>query len=215
VKPLIVQPLEFEESILLEWKRGHYEMLSKLPESSFLRRILDQKIRNRTRLGRRFFGEALVATSVTHEQGWFGSFKWMSSWPRRSGSEYASEYRAALMSNFPNVSDLPSKSFALRRLLGGKKPVPPDLWLIVNGEHRFIEVKLPGDVLRPTQVAGLALIATCLSEKKTLSVWLYNLYPEGSRPAPISERMLAMYREFCEICRRANKSFQPTRNPRG
>lgn len=207
--------MAFPESILLEWKRGHYEMLSKLPESSFLRQILERKIRNRTHLGRRFFGEALVATSVTHEQGWFGSFKWMSSWPRRSSSKYGSEYREALMSNFPNVSDLPSKSFALRRLLGGKKPVPPDLWLIVNGENRFIEVKLPGDVLRPTQVAGLALIATCLSARKALSVWLYNLYPEGARPAPIPDGALAMYREFCKICTRANKSLQPTQHPRG
>ncbi len=70
MKSLHVQPLAFPEGKLLEWKQGNYEMLARLPGSSFLRRILDEKARNRSRLGRRFFGEAFVATSIDHEQGW-------------------------------------------------------------------------------------------------------------------------------------------------
>ncbi len=185
-------------------------MLAGLPPSSFIRRILEEKVRNRKRIGRRFFGEAFVATNIAHEQGWYGSFKWLTSWPIRSGS-YAGEYRAALSGTFPFVIDLPTKAFELSRLLEGKNPVPPDLWLVVNGEHRFIEVKMPGDVLRPTQVAGLALIATCLSRKNDVSVWVYNLYPDGGLPDEIPASIQAMYREFCEICGQPNKRLQPTR----
>jgi hypothetical protein len=36
----------------------------------------------------------------------------------------------------------------------GIKPVPPDLWLIDRqGNHRFIEVKLPGDRLQLSVLA--------------------------------------------------------------
>ena len=51
----------------------------------------------------------------------------------------------------------------------------PDLWLVINGEHRFIEVKLPKDELAPRQFAGLALLANCLASEKAVSVMLVNL----------------------------------------
>jgi hypothetical protein len=210
VKPLQVQPLAFPESELLRWKKGNYEILARSRASSFLKQILDEKARNRSRPGRRFFGEAFVATRVDHEEGWYGSFKWLTSLSPKRGSAYAKEYRAALKDAFPSVSDLPSRALALCDPLEGKKPVPPDLWLIVNGEHQFIEVKLPGDDIRSTQIAGLALIATCLSRRSDVSVWLYNLYPEGGRPDAVPESVQAMYSKFCGICRRPNKRLHPT-----
>jgi hypothetical protein len=199
--------LAFPKSKLLQWEQGKYEMLGQLKAWSFLKRILDEKVHNRRRPGRRFFGETFVATNVSHEKGWYGSFKWLISWPARQSSGYAGEYRAALKDAFPSVSKIPPKALGLRKLLVGKKPVPPDLWLIVNGEHRFIEVKLPGDTIRPTQIAGLAVIATCLPSKENVSVWLYNLHPEGERPDPIPNIIQAQYKEFCKACRRPNKHF--------
>ena len=76
----------------------------------------------------------------------------------------------------------------------------------MNGEHRFIEVKLPGDPIRSTQIAGLALISARLSSKNGVSVWLYNLYPEGGKPDPIPEKVHAQYKEFYKICSRRTRS---------
>ncbi len=203
---LRAQPLAYPEKELLRWKEGNYEMLARLHASPFLKRILCEKLRNRKRPGRRFFGEAFVAAHVDHQAGWYGSFKWLTYWPVKESSPYAAEYRAALKDAFPSAPDISRKSLLLARLLNGKKPVPPDLWLIVNGEHRFIEVKLPGDSIHPTQIAGLAIIATCLARDANLSVWIYNLYPEGGRADPISASVRMLYNQICDICTQPNSS---------
>jgi hypothetical protein len=202
VKPLQIKTLTFSESELLEWKRGNYEMLTRSKASPFLKRILIEKARRRP--GRRFFGEAFVATRIEHERGWYGSFKWLTS-SATGTSAHAKEYRAALLESFPAVSNLPSRASILRELLQNKKPVPPDLWLVVNGAHQFIEVKLPQDSIRLTQIAGLALIATCLSSAKNISVWIYSLSPEGSQPSPIPTNIQAMYQRFCSTCSRRSR----------
>ena len=201
---LQIESLAYPRALLDHWVSGDYSLTSKLPESSFLQRILQQKIRNRGRLGRRFFGETFVATRLAHENGWFGSFKWLSSWPRTDGSPYATEYRAALAHHFPTVSSISLRGIQLRRYLHGKKPMPPDLWLIVNGVHHFIEVKLPGDSIRPTQIAGLALIATCLSHRPRASVCVYNLHPEGHEPRAVPARVHEQYKHFFDVCKRLN-----------
>ncbi len=199
---LRVETLAFPEADLLAWRRGDYALLDQLPPSSFIRRILDERIRNRPP-GRRFFGEAFVAVHVSHRAGWYGSFKWLTSWPPAGRSPYAAEYRRALSEAFPHVTALQDDALALCPHLAGKRPVPPDLWLCVNGEHRFIEVKLPGDSIRPTQIAGLAAIATCLSNKdQAVSVWVYNLYPSTERPRPIPSRVHTEFQRFCHACRR-------------
>jgi hypothetical protein len=207
---LHVESLPYPEAMLNQWRRGNYKLTRELPESSFLRRILHEKIRNRIKLGRRFFGETFVATRVAHDNGWYGSFKWLSSWPATDGSPYAAEYRAALKKHFPAVSEISLSGMPLREHLEGKKPMPPDLWLFVNGAHQFIEVKLPGDSIRSSQIAGLALIATCLSGKRPVSVCVYNLYPEGHTPTPVPTRVHAQYEEFCNICRRPNPAMEPS-----
>ena len=63
----------------------------------------------------------------------------------------------------------------LSQRLGGQKPVAPDLWLLANGEHRFIEVKLPGDCLRAPQYAGLALLAAHLPSARPIAVSVVTL----------------------------------------
>ena len=201
---LHVESLSFPESLLDQWKRGDYSLVRQLPARSFLRRILTEKIRNRSKLGRRFFGETYLATHVKPENGWYGSFKWLSSWPATDGSPYATEYRAALKKFFPSVSGISLHGMALREHLEGKKPMPPDLWLVVDGAHRFIEVKLPGDLIRPSQIAGLALIATWLSSSHPVSVWIYNLYSEGGKPKVVPARVDRQFADFCDICKQAN-----------
>jgi hypothetical protein len=207
VSPLHIETLAFPESELLKWKQGDYEMLVQSQASPFIKQILVEKLRRRSRRSRRFFGEAFVAASVQHEKGWYGSFKWLTS--RTEGRDghafgYAGQYRAALRDHFPSALELPLKAAALCELLEGKKPVPPDLWLIVNGEHRFIEVKLPGDRIRDTQIAGLALIASCLSTDSDVSAWVFNLHPQDGPANAIPAGVEEMYQKFCRVCKRPN-----------
>jgi len=122
MRTLQVELMAFPEAALHQWKQGGYKGLAKLPASSFLRRILHEKIHNRAKLGRRFFGEAFVATHVDHEDGWYGSFKWLTSWPAKDGSPYGAEYRAALKEHFPSVSDISLRAVALREHLAGRNP---------------------------------------------------------------------------------------------
>jgi hypothetical protein len=207
---LHIESLSYPEAMLNQWRRGNRRLTRELPKASFLRRILCEKIRNRGKLDRRFFGETFVATRVAHEDGWYGSFKWLSSWPATDGSRYATEYRAALKKHFPAVSEISLSGMPLREHLEGKKPMPPDLWLFVNGAHQFIEVKLPGDSIRPSQIAGLAQIATCLSGTRPVSVWIYNLYPERHRPTPVPTTVQVHYEKFCYICRQPNPTMEPS-----
>jgi hypothetical protein len=81
-----------------------------------------------------------------------------------------SEFAAALQEHFgqEKLEHLQSASHRLFKEhedeLGGSLPVAPDLWLIIDGVHHFIECKLPHDTLAPHQIAGLALIAKHLGE---------------------------------------------------
>ena len=82
--------------------------------------------------------------------------------------------------------------------MNGKKPVPPDLWLIdAHANHRFIEVKLPGDKIKPHQLAGLALIASCLSAPTPISVEIVELVPVGSKAPRSSGSEKQTFDEFC------------------
>lgn len=120
VPPLEIETLAFPESELLRWKQGDYRMLLDSQASLFLKSILVEKARNRSRPSRRFFGEAYVASQVRHKRGWYGSFKWLTTSTPTSGSHYASEFRAALNRAFPSVSSLPAKAVGLRQPLDGK-----------------------------------------------------------------------------------------------
>ena len=117
MKALQVESLAFPGVILDQWRDGDYKLTRKLRRGSFLQRILEHKIHNRKTLGRRFFGEAFVATRVGHEGGWYGSFKWLTSWPVRGGSPYGVEFRAALKEHFPSALELSSGALALRERL--------------------------------------------------------------------------------------------------
>lgn len=82
-----------------------------------------------------------------------------------------------------------------------RKPVAPDLWLAAkNGSHRFIEVKLPDrrDTIGESQLAGLAVIATCLGSAHVVSVELFNVHCEREKPSD-SQRENEEFEKFCGI----------------
>jgi hypothetical protein len=68
------------------------------------------------------------------------------------------------------------------------------LWLIVDGQHHFIEVKLAGDSVKPHQIAGLALLANCLQSERQVIVRVINLDSTRSQFASYQEKVQGMVR---------------------
>ena len=189
-------------------------MLDRLKEPSDIKDILKERLRERSRHNQRFFGEAFVATNVPHERGWYSSYKWLTA-PKWTGvgalTKKEGEFRKALKASFPSLARLQRAALAMKPHLGGKKPVAPDLWLISGRHHHFIEVKLPRDAPRPTQTAGLALIAKFLRRDAYFTVSIYSLEQEGKRKAAraicrAAEREAAEREAFDRFFRMARSS---------
>jgi hypothetical protein len=173
---LRVETLTFTEAERQRWREGHDDMLLDSSASPFLKRVLTKKHAVRPN---RFFGEAFVASHIPHDEGYYSPFKWLtsSSWANSNelGATDSAEFKKALARHFPKLSQFQAKAAAVAKALGRAKPVAPDLWLVVNGEHQFIEVKLAKDELAEHQFAGLALIARYLPSEAPVSVILMNL----------------------------------------
>jgi hypothetical protein len=183
----VMLPMSYPPDLLKEWSMKHCRMLTASGACDYLKAILSGKVARRCG-GRRFFGEAYVAAQVKHQSGYYGSFKWLTNArfsndrPFRKGPTrtFQEELRTALLKHFGKrqLDRLRERAreFETR---SGVRPVAPDLWLIDRqGNHRFIEVKLPGDRIRPAQRAGLALIKSCLRTKTRLSIEVVDLKPE-------------------------------------
>jgi hypothetical protein len=184
--------MPYPESLLEAWKTGDYSMLTQSNASDYIKDILIFKAKARP--GRRFFGEAYIASRVEMKEGWYNSYKWLTAdkWISGDGLEptFGKPFHSALM-NYIGVDVLArlqenAIDFYNRhkeRCKDGnkyKKPVTPDLWIIdKEGGFRFIESKLPGDKIGPHQIAGLALIQAYLKVSVPVSVSIINLYPEN------------------------------------
>jgi hypothetical protein len=182
----------YPERLLQRWKDGHYDVLDDRRISRFIRDILQHKAfrrrESRLRKGRngdrRFFGEAYVASQIEHDTGWYGSFKWLTSplciTERKASGEYSQEFWAALRGYFQDcLPDVHERASRLYNLPDFRKPVPPDLWLVVGRTHQFIEVKLKGDHVRNSQIAGLAVITSCLCGVVPVSVGVVRAYSDS------------------------------------
>ena len=102
---LRIHHIRFSEAELRAWK-GDYALVKDCPKP--LKTILREKARNRP--GRRFFGEAKVAAaSLPYDEGWYGSFKWLTSsrWCREQTpmEGYQQKFRDALLRHFPNLCE--------------------------------------------------------------------------------------------------------------
>ncbi len=172
---LITSRLTYAQGLLDAWEAGNYEMLASSQACEHIKGIIDVKVDRRS--GTWFFGEAFVATEFEHEVGFYGSFKWLTnprfvdgkSFPNSFARKYQEAIRDALWEHFGadqlKMLQQVAVSFFKKHEVGylrGKQPVAPDLWLIDQASLRFIEVKLPGDWIKPHQLAGLALIGSCL-----------------------------------------------------
>ena len=70
---LTIWSRRFSEHDLRAWRERDYSLVKDCAEP--LKRTLSERAANRP--GRRFFGEAYVAATVPHQDGWYGSFKWL------------------------------------------------------------------------------------------------------------------------------------------
>ena len=196
---LTIVRLTYPQASLEAWKAQRYRMLTSSGASRFLKRILKKKASGRGGT-RRFFGEAYVAVNTPHTEGFYGSFKWLTNprfsdgrpFPDGQSSQYQKELRRALVKYFgtDQLVGLRKRAIAFRKRTG-IVPVPPDLWLIDRyGNHRFIEVKLPGDSIKDGQLAGLALIATSLFVTTRISVEIADLTPDYGESFRACRKML-------------------------
>jgi hypothetical protein len=187
--------LPYPESLLKAWRSGDYSMLTQSNASDYIKDILIFK--SKTRQGRRFFGEAYIASRIEMEEGWYNSFKWLTAdkWLSGDGlkTKFEKPFHDALMKHIGAdvLTRLQENAIGLynihkQRLINGekyKKPVAPDLWLIdKEGNFRFIESKLPGDTIGAHQIAGLALIGKYLKLSAPITVSIMHLYPENINP---------------------------------
>ena len=187
---------EFFPSVLLEkWKKGDHSFLDQSTASEFIKEFLIKKAK--VRPGKRFFGEAYIASTIRMADGWYSSYKWLTQSKWITGhsmkSEFEKRFHAALVEHFDedtlrtlqDKSNLLFKNYQNQFFHCGKyhKPVAPDLWLVDSeGTHFFLESKLPNDCIRASQVAGRALIAKHLNKSNQAHVSLISLCPENSKP---------------------------------
>jgi hypothetical protein len=182
--------IEYSKALLNAWKKGDYSMLTSSKASEFIKAILIKKAKKRP--GRRFFGEAYLASKMKMKYGWYISFKWLTSEKWLSGNglkpDFEKPFHDALIKyfSFDNLSNLQKESRAYFENNAGelnkRKPVAPDLWIIdENGNHRFIECKLPGDKIAPHQIAGLLLIKENLKDFSRILVSIVNLYSDSHK----------------------------------
>jgi hypothetical protein len=203
---LQIDMMSYPRILLSEWIRGDFSFLEHSRASDYIRRVLPAKAQERP--GRRFFGEAYIASRTEMKDGWYSSYKWLTSERWLSGHGLKSTdkklFQKVLMDHIGGnvLANLQHRAIRLfqhekRRLLG-RKPVVPDLWLIApDGTLTFIESKLEGDRVSPSQIAGLALIKKYVQEVKPTSVSIIKLQsdtrPQGKNDDTSLRDMFSMF----------------------
>ncbi len=212
---------DYPIDLLESWMGGKdYSMLESSLASKYLKDILIYKAtkRNKKKHSSWFFGEAYIASTTDMSDGWYNSFKWLTSnqWITGKGLEakFKKPFYNTLMTNISPqvVKNLQHKTDVLfenhkekfydPRKKKYHKPVAPDLWLICKDQYRFIESKLQmdnySDSAKPHQIAGLALIKKYLKVPNPVSVSIMYLYPRGSKPIK-DDGVERLFNEFYEI----------------
>lgn len=86
----------------------------------------------------------------------------------------------------------------------GVTSVAPDLWLLRNGEHWFVEAKIPPDDLADSRIAGMALIASQL--RGAMPVKVATIYlQEGTAPPRHPGNVQARFQVLCSAVSRFAK----------
>jgi hypothetical protein len=105
-------------------------MLTSSGASNYLKKIVAMKVA-RSGGGRRFFGEAYVATKITHIEGFYGSFKWLTNarfsddrpFPDGPTKGFKEQLRKALMKHFTKgqLKALRGRARKFKKRPGGRR----------------------------------------------------------------------------------------------
>ncbi len=179
--------MSFPPAFLERWRNGDYSLLTSGNIPSYIKQIIVYKAK--VRPGRRFFGEAFVAVSFSskNKDGFYCSYKWMTVKKWINGKGLKPEFEKPFYDGLhkyigtENLKEIQKRSNKYRESHDGNKPVASDLILIGNnGRLMFLEVKLPGDTIRPNQIPGLAILQSF--EPLNADVSIISLYPENATP---------------------------------
>ena len=114
---LRIEILTFREADRQRWRSGNDDMLEKSRASPFLKRVLAKKHLVRPT---RFFGEAFVASHMSHDEGYYCPFKWLTSraWADPSDLQATDGRNSSglLRGISPNSATFKPKRRRLRRL---------------------------------------------------------------------------------------------------
>ena len=189
--------MSFPAVFLERWRMGDYSLLTSANIPSYIKQIIFQKAK--VRPGRRFFGEAFVAVSFSSKikDGFYCSYKWMTAekWITEKGlkPEFEKPFYEGLHKYIgtENLKKIQTRSNKYRESHNGNRPVASDLILIGNnGRLMFLEIKLPGDTIRPNQIPGLAILKSF--EPLNADVRIISLYPEGKKRPEAKEYQVQM-----------------------
>jgi len=179
--------MSFPPEFLKKWRMGDYSMLTSANIPSYIKQIIVQKAK--VRPGRRFFGEAFVAISMSKEikDGFYCSYKWLTAEKWITGKGLKPEFEIPFYEGLHkyigtgNLKEIQKRSNKYRESHDGNRPVASDLILIDNKDRlMFLEIKLPRDTIRPNQIPGLAILKSF--EPLNADVSIISLYPENATP---------------------------------
>ncbi len=168
--------MSFPPAFLERWRNGDYSLLTSANISSYIKKIIVKKAKMRP--GRRFFGEAFVAVSMSKEikNGFYCSYKWMTAKKWITGKGLKPVFEKPFYDGLhkyigtENLKEIQKRSNKYRESHAGTRPVASDLILIGNnGRLMFLEVKFPGDTIRPNQIPGLAILKTFVEDNGVAS----------------------------------------------
>ena len=137
----------------------------------------------------RFFGKAFSAVSMSTENkdGFYNSYKWLTEKKWIPGKGLKPKFEKPFYDGLhkyigtENLKEIHKRSNKYRASHDGNKPIASDLILIGNnGKLMFLEIKLPGDTIRPNQIPGLAILKSF--EPLNADVSIISLYPENATP---------------------------------
>jgi len=177
--PIRQEHLSYPASLLENWRRGDYSIIpDTVPRP--LKHLIVEKARKRP--GRRYFGEMFVLHQRAYNlsKACYTSYKWLTAmkWSQPNlRTKLERMFYDDLTGHFGEKAirqlQYHARDFFQKH---GIKPEAPDLWLIHKDlSSSFVEVKMPGDRIRPGQVEGLALIKKHLETE----VGIIMLHPES------------------------------------
>ena len=128
--------MPFSPEFLERWRNGDYSLLTSANIPSYIKQIIVQKAK--VRPGRRFFGEAFVAVSMSKEikDGFYNSYKWLTAEKWITGKGFKSVFEKPFYDGLhkyigtKNLKEIQKLSNKYREGHDGNMPVASDLILI-------------------------------------------------------------------------------------